>query len=215
MWRLSSGAACAVGIPTCRAFVHDLKSPFSRCQTIQSLKSWLHLQPFPQSFAYKDSFWDVYSSPSLKCLLVPPISCAVPQSSSSRGHQQPHTSTQHNASVFSLQDALLSARMSTGQMGCRAFSGQNKMAFECVEDPHQVREEVTGILSITFNAGYCSLRWSSPCSFHLSAGICFISRPNRELQRTLRCFTCCINIGRHLCLKEEGRKSFVNAVHCF
>ena len=47
----------------------------------------------------------------------------------------PHASAWHNGSVFSIQDAFLSGSMSTGQMGCRAFSGQNKMALSVLKTP--------------------------------------------------------------------------------
>lgn len=73
----------------------------------------------------------------------------------------------HNASVFSIQDAFLSVSMSTGQMGCRAFSGKNKMAFECAEDPHQVRGRVTRILNITFRVHFYSCCQSFLGIFHI------------------------------------------------
>lgn len=86
----------------------------------------------------------------------------------------PHTSAWHNAPVFSIQDAFLLAGKSTGQMGCMAFSGQNKNGIECVEDPHQVGEKVTRILNISAahfgeSVRYISFSFSCWAELHVQA----------------------------------------------
>lgn len=130
-------------------------SPYS-LQNHKSLKSWLELSyQYALSSKQKHHFWDFCS---LKSLLVPRISSAVPQSSCSHTHTNNHIHQCVAQCLCLLHTGCLSFREHVyWPDGLQGLFWPKQNGFECVEDPHQVREKVTRILNITFNAHHGSL----------------------------------------------------------